>query len=128
MLEEERKWQDRKRYFGLPISFTKYSLSSDRVFCEKGLLNITEEQIPLYRVRDVQLSCKWHQRLFGVGSVTVISSDPVSPKFVIENIRNPKGIKEQIYSLSEEAKRNRRMISADVSQDEFMDRIVGGGD
>ena len=113
-MEEERKWQDRKRYLGLPISFTKYSLSSDRVFCERGLLNITEEQIPLYRVRDVQLSCKWHQRLFGVGSVTIISNDTTSPKMILENIKNPKDVKEQVYSLVEAAKKERRLISTEV--------------
>ena len=30
-------WKDRKRYFGLPLSFTRYSLSEDRLFCEKGV-------------------------------------------------------------------------------------------
>ena len=29
-------WHDRKRYLGLPISFTKYSMSEDRLFVEKN--------------------------------------------------------------------------------------------
>ena len=35
-------WTDRKRHFGLPISFTKYSLSEDRLFRETGFLNLNE--------------------------------------------------------------------------------------
>ena len=27
-------WKDRKRFFGLPLSFTQYRLSEDRLFCE----------------------------------------------------------------------------------------------
>ena len=27
-------WKDRKRYFGLPLSFTRYRLSEDRIFEE----------------------------------------------------------------------------------------------
>ena len=34
-------WKDRKRNFlGLPWTFTKYSLSEDRFFIEKGLFKI----------------------------------------------------------------------------------------
>ena len=35
------------RIFGLPITFTKYSMSDDRIFCEKGLLNMKFEEILL---------------------------------------------------------------------------------
>ena len=29
-------WNDRKRYFGLPLSFTKFALGEDRLFLEKA--------------------------------------------------------------------------------------------
>ena len=32
-------WKDRKRILGMPITFTRYRLSEDRLFCEKGFLN-----------------------------------------------------------------------------------------
>ena len=35
------KWYDRKRLWcGLPWTFTKYGMSDDRLFVEKGLLNV----------------------------------------------------------------------------------------
>ena len=40
-------WKDRKRYFGLPLSFTKYSLSEDRLFISQGLLNIRDDEVLL---------------------------------------------------------------------------------
>ena len=44
MSEIQVLWRDRKRYFGLPLSFTRYRLSEDRIFCEKGFFNIKEEE------------------------------------------------------------------------------------
>lgn len=82
----------------------------------------------MYRIRDVELNLKWYQRIFGVGSITVISSDPISPKFTIVNVKDPRTVKELIYELSETAKKNKRMISADISQDEFVDQLETGGD
>ena len=65
-------WQDRKRFLGMPLSFTRYMLSEDRLFLSKGLLNVRDDEILLYRVRDISTSRSLFQRLFGVGTVTVL--------------------------------------------------------
>ena len=44
-------WNDRKRYFGLPLSFTRYALSEDRLFVSEGFLTIKDDEILLYRAR-----------------------------------------------------------------------------
>ena len=49
----EYLWKDRKRYFGLPLSFTRYSMSEDRLFVSVGFLNIKDDEVLLYRVRDI---------------------------------------------------------------------------
>ena len=36
----ETIWKDRKRFLGMPLSFTRYSLSEDRLFLQKGLFNM----------------------------------------------------------------------------------------
>ena len=54
----EYLWKDRKRHFGLPISFTRYRLSDDRLFCETGFFNIKQDEVLLYRVRDLELNLK----------------------------------------------------------------------
>ena len=62
----EYLWKDRKRYFGLPLSFTRYSLSEDRLFISVGFLNIKDDEILLYRVRDID-TCRslWQSNIFG---------------------------------------------------------------
>ena len=67
----EYLWKDRKRRLGMPLSFTRYALSEDRLFCEKGFLNLKSDEVLLYRVQDLELTMTLGQRLFGVGTVCV---------------------------------------------------------
>ena len=62
-------WHDRKRHLGLPLSFTKYSMSEDRLFVETGFLNLEQNEVRLYRILDLQLKRSFGQRIFGVGSI-----------------------------------------------------------
>ncbi len=97
-------WQDRKRHLGLPISFTKYSLSDDRLFLETGLLNIKYEELNLYRVRDLTLSISFWQRIFGVGTIIVHSADETNAHLELKNVKNPRQVKELLYHSIEKAK------------------------
>ena len=110
----ESLWHDRKRYFGLPLSFTRYSLSEDRLFTSVGFLNIKDDEILLYRVRDIDTSRSLWQRLFGVGTVTVISSDKTMPNLVLKNIKDPIFVKELIHKQVEETKIKRRVRFGEV--------------
>ena len=110
----EQLWHDRKRYFGLPISFTRYALSDDRLFISVGFLNIKDDEVLLYRVRDIDTSRTLWQRLFGVGTVTVMSSDKTMPTMVLKNIKDPLRIKEVIHNQVEEMKIRRRMRVGEV--------------
>ena len=110
----EYLWSDRKRYFGLPLSFTRYRLSDDRLFCETGFLNIKQDEVLLYRVRDLELNLKITQRIFGVGSVCVHSSDQSIPHLDLKNVKNPREVKELIHRSVEAAKDKRRMRTMEV--------------
>ena len=107
-------WKDRKRYFGMPISFTKYSLSEDRLFVSQGLLNIKDDEVLLYRVRDIDTTRTLWQRLFGVGTITIVSSDKTMPNLVLKNIKDPVTTKELIHQQVEEMKIRRRVRVGEV--------------
>lgn len=114
-------WHDRKRYLGLPLSFTKYALGEDRLFLEKGLFNLKADEVLLYRVRDLELNITLGQRIFGVGTVRVHSSDHSIPLLELENIKKPREVKETIHQAVEAAKDKRRMRTMEV-----MSGDVGG--
>ncbi len=110
----EYLWKNRKRRFGLPLSFTRYRLSEDRLFCERGFFNIKSDEVLLYRVRDLQLNMKLTQRIFGTGTVCVISSDKSVPHLDLVNIHDPRAVKELIHRHVEAAKDKRRMRTMEV--------------
>ena len=83
----EYLWKDRKRFLGLPLSFTRYRLSEDRLFCETGFFNIKSDEVLLYRVRDLRLTLNLAQRIFGVGTICVVSSDKSIPHLDLKNIK-----------------------------------------
>ena len=108
-------WKDRKRFLGMPLSFTRYMLSEDRLFLSKGFLNVKDDEILLYRVRDIATSRSLLQRVFGVGTVTVLSSDKTCPTLVMKNIRNPIAVKEILHKRVEEMKLRRQVRVSELT-------------
>ena len=113
----EYLWKDRKRYFGLPLSFTRYALSEDRLFVSVGFLNIKDDEILLYRVRDIDTSRSFGQRIFGVGTVTVVSSDKTMPNLELKNVKDPIFVKELLHKQVEEMKIQRRVRVGEIMAD-----------
>lgn len=116
-------WKDRKRYFGLPLSFTRYALSEDRLFTSVGFLSIQDDEVLLYRVRDIDTRRTLWQRLFGVGTVTVVSSDKTMPNLVLNNIKDPVAVKELIHKQVEEMKIKRRVRFGEVMTSDMDDDL-----
>ena len=117
MANIEYIWKDRKRYLGMPLSFTRYAMSEDRLFTSVGFLNIKDDEILLYRVRDIDTNRTLWQRLFGVGTVTVMSSDKTMPTLVLKNVKDPVFVKELIHKHVEEMKIKRRVRFGEIMTD-----------
>ncbi len=112
-------WHDRKHFLGMPLSFTRYALSDDRLFLSVGFLSVRDEEVLLYRVRDISCHRSLGQRIFGVGSVIVMSSDKTTPELILKNIRNPLQVKELIHRSVEENKARRRVRVGEVMASGF---------
>mgnify|MGYP002517180205 CR=1 FL=1 len=124
----EYLWKDRKRYFGLPLSFTRYCLSEDRLFISEGFLNLKDDEVLLYRVRDIDTKRTLWQRLFGVGTISVMSSDKTMPTLVLKNVKDPMMVKELIHKQVEETKIKRRVrfgeiMGTDLDNDDELDNM-----
>lgn len=114
-------WKDRKRFLGMPLSFSRYALSRDRLFFSVGFLNVCDEEVLLYRIRDISVRRSLWQRIFGVGSIQVISADKTTPQLILKNVKHPQEIKELLHANVEECKIRRRMrvseMMAEVQDD-----------
>ena len=107
-------WIDKKRHLGLPISFTKYSLTDERLYTESGFINLKESELLLYRVRDIGLTRTLWQRLFGVGTIHIYSSDTTDEHLDIVNVKKAKDVKDLISSKVEESKKSRRIGTTEI--------------
>lgn len=109
---EKELWSDCKRvvFFGLPLSFTKYRLTTNRLFVNTGFLTQREDEVRLYRITDVSLSRTLMQRVFGLSTIHCNSSDKTLGNFDIINIKDGEAVKE-ILSQSVERERIARRVS-----------------
>ena len=116
-------WKDRKRNaVGLPWTFTKYSLSEDRLFVESGLLKTVENEVRLYRVLDLSLTRTLSQKIFGIGTIKISSADKTLGDFEIKNVKRPDEVKELLSSLVEENREKKRVSGREyMGEDEEME-------
>lgn len=115
-------WADRKRWFcGLPWTFTKYSLSKDRIFVEKGLFNYEQNETRLYRILDIQLKINLIQRIFGLGTIKVCSSDKALGNFELKNIKNCSEVKELLSINVEEQRIKNRVSSRELMGNSYVE-------
>lgn len=118
-MEIELLWKDRKRYLGMPLSFTRYSLSKDRLFLSVGCFSIKDDEILLYRVKDISVTRSFWQRIFGVGTITIASADKTTPSLVLKNVKKPIHVKELLHAQVEEMKIQRRMRFGEMMSTDF---------
>lgn len=119
-------WKDRKRVLGMPLSFTRYAMSEDRLFLSVGFFSICDDEVLLYRVRDIATARTLWQRMFGVGTVTVMSSDKTLPTLVLKNVKDPIAVKELLHEQVEQMKIRRRVrvgeiMTANADDDDDLD-------
>ena len=109
-------WEDKKRtIFGLPISFTTYKLNKETLIIKTGWLNTNEDDVKLYRILDLSVNKSFIQRIFGVGTIKINSSDKSLGEFEIKNVKEVDTVKQLISQNVEEQRELKR-----ISGREFM--------
>ncbi len=109
-------WKDRKRsIFGLPISFTKYSIHNDRLYVTTGFFKSETNEILLYRILDIKSSRTFMQKLNGVGTITLYSADQSDRTLLLRNIKKPTQVHAMISDLIEQERAERGLVGREMS-------------
>ncbi len=104
---ERKRWL----FFGLPFTFTKYSVKEDMLTIDQGLLKTVENDCYMYKIVDVQHSATLIEKMFGLGSITCFTGDTTDPQLHLVHIKNSKAIKDFILEQSEKARIKRRTVN-----------------
>lgn len=105
-------WRDRKRWCGLPLSFTRYYLIESegkwiKLFCESGFFSSHVEEIQLYRIEDFNIHQSLTNKIWGVGSIYIKSNDKSAPQFKILRVAKPYQVYELLTTLVAKDRKDR---------------------
>ena len=109
----EIQFRERKRwlFFGLPFTFTVYTVGEDMITVSEGFLNKKENDCYMYKVQDVKLTATLMERIFRLGTVTCYTGDVTNPQLMLVHIKNSKEIKNYLLKASEDARIKRRTLN-----------------
>lgn len=128
MDEVEGEIVEKKRWvlFGLPWTFTEYSINKDILTINSGFFNKQENDCYMYKIQDVKLKSTMMQRMSGLGDVICYTGDTTDRELILKNIKHSKEVKDYILKNSEVARLKRRTLNTlnigagDVSDDMYM--------
>lgn len=104
---ERKRW----KFFGLPFTFTLYSIEEEKITTNKGFINTTEDSIYMYKILDVKLERTLGERMFGLGTVICYTGDITDKILKLEHIKHSKEISDFIFINSEEMRKKRRTLN-----------------
>lgn len=116
--EDEVIFAERKRllFFGLPWTFTKYTVTPGLLTTNRGLLNTVEDDCYMYKIQDVKLTTSLMERIFGLATLICYTGDVTDAELHLVHIRHAKEIKSYLLKASEAARLKRRTMSTmDIS-------------
>ena len=112
-------WKDRRRRLGLPLSFTKYEIYDDKLVLRKGFFKTTVDETMIYRIMDIKLIRSLGQKLFGVGSVVLMSSDKSHPQLALKSIKQSETVRSFLSELVDKQRTARGISSRELLGDIF---------
>ncbi len=98
-------------FFGLPWTFTKYEIRENILTIIKGFFTVKEDDCYMYKITDVEITRTLLQRMFGLSTITLFTSDVTDRTIVLKNIKHGHEIKDFLFQASESARLRRRTVS-----------------
>ncbi len=106
-LKEKKRWL----FFGLPFTFTTYTVKESVLTVNSGFLKKVESDCYMYKIQDVELVSTLFERMFGLGTVICYTGDTTDPKLPLTHIKNARAVKDFILEMSEAARLKRRTVN-----------------
>lgn len=128
--ENEIVYKERKRilFFGLPWTFTKYTITDNMITVDKGFFKTEENDCYMYKVQDVKHTSTLLERIFKLGTITCYTGDVTDRTLLLVHVKKSKEIKNYLLQASEEARMKRRTLhTQDIgAEPEELEELLGG--
>ena len=118
--EDDIIWDDRIHIAWFPIGFEKYTVRDGKIYINKGLFSTVSDQTLLYRVIDIQLRRTLRQKIFGTGTIILISRVDADPEIVLENVKDSRYVMDMLSELVEEEREKRNVVGKEFYADAFV--------
>ncbi len=107
-------WHDRKRWCGLPLSFTRYSIIQKpgkwcKLIVDIGFFTSHVEEVNVFRIDDTNVFESFTNKIWGTGTLKVYCRDASSDHVDLVRIKNPSKVRNIINELIEEDRRSRNV-------------------
>jgi uncharacterized membrane protein YdbT with pleckstrin-like domain len=104
-------------YRWLVVKTTTYRLTTERLLTEHGIFNKTTDTLELYRVRDMQTTAPFIQRVFGLQTIHLLTADTSTPSIVLDYIPTSLNLPDTFRTQVEESRQRKRVRTLDVEDD-----------
>ncbi|MBS2035077.1 PH domain-containing protein [bacterium] len=87
-----------------------YELTNQRLRIYKGVFSRSLHEVDLVHVREATFTQNLGERMWSLGDVTLVTTNPEHPEIVLENVKDPEKVRETIRSayLAEQKRRGVR--------------------
>jgi uncharacterized membrane protein YdbT with pleckstrin-like domain len=94
-----------------------FTLTTERLRIKKGVFNQTFDEVELYRVKDITLTRSMLQRMLGLGSVVMQTSDRGQENINISSVRQSEELREHLRQQVELIRDRKRVREVDFQED-----------
>lgn len=120
--DEDILWKDRKHWLWFPFSFTKYQVTKDRLYVQRGFFNTTYDETLLYRIVDFRMTRTLGQKLCGTGTIHIFTRVDVQRELELKNIRHCGDVNRLLSGLVEDIRNEKKVVGK-----EFYGAMAPGG-
>jgi membrane protein YdbS with pleckstrin-like domain len=94
----------------LKLKMTYYEVNSDRIEHSRGIFDRRVDNLDMFRVVDLKLRRTILDCIFGIGQVTLITTDKTDPEFTFKKVHGCRKLYDVIKKASLEADQSQRVV------------------
>jgi uncharacterized membrane protein YdbT with pleckstrin-like domain len=84
----------------LEVYFLRWDITNDSIIEREGVLNVTMDEIHLFRIKDVHLYQPLLYRIVGISKLCLVTSDKTRPILVLNGIKDGNRKREMFKKLT----------------------------